>query len=634
MTQNSHDLTLKRLIVLKSGCHVYDETFHQGVNIIRGKNSPGKSTILSFIFYGLGGENIRWTNEQLQCDKVCLDICANGIDFCLMREVELSARADIYVHDGLYDNANISENWLRFSRVRSSDRESFSEWFFEVLNLPRHKTNAEANLTMYQLLRLLYFDQSTSTSKLLREDSAFDSKDTRGAIGDFLLGLDNLEGREIRQQVIEKSKDLGEITGQVTTIQRFFGKEIRGVKQDVINDAIDDLRNQLEEKNQAIQLIESSMYENIDSKQKIIIEELQKNVLIYSKIYDEKIARLHWLNAEISDNETFLETLNERLIALSQSECADKVLEGIEFKFCPLCLSPIDLENSKDICPLCKHENSKSSSTPYAQISSELKFQIQETKSVIDNQREEAAVLNVEIPNLKKSVEDLQHDLQRQITSVSPVQAAIKSTSREIGYIEASIEQEEKKLRHASKLEYLYKRKLELNNDISVLEAKLDELEAANRDRDISIRKKIENLVLALIKQDIGDEKSFDNPHSFAFDFRNDSFSLDGKQKISDSSMVILKNSFGLALFLESTADEQVRIPAFMMFDNIEDKGMREERSMNFQKIIVNECNKIKKSCQLIMTTSMIDPELNNTQYCVGPYHDRDHPTLDFSKCK
>ena len=88
-----------------------------------------------------------------------------------------------------------------------------------------------------------------------------------------------------------------------------------------------------------------------------------------------------------------------------------------------------------------------------------------------------------------------------------------------------------------------------------------------------------------------------------------------------------------MALFLESIVDDQIRIPGFMMFDNIEDKGMREERSMNFQKIIVNECSKIKKPCQLIMTTSMIDPELDGSKYCVGPYYDRNNPTLDFSKC-
>ena len=44
-------LKLNRLIVytLKGGV-AYDEYFHEGVNIIRGHNSSGKSTISNFIF--------------------------------------------------------------------------------------------------------------------------------------------------------------------------------------------------------------------------------------------------------------------------------------------------------------------------------------------------------------------------------------------------------------------------------------------------------------------------------------------------------------------------------------------------------------------------------------------------------
>lgn len=59
MIRSKPSLILERLVVVKSGCRVYDQRFHTGVNIIRGKNSPGKSTIISFIFYGLGGEHIR-----------------------------------------------------------------------------------------------------------------------------------------------------------------------------------------------------------------------------------------------------------------------------------------------------------------------------------------------------------------------------------------------------------------------------------------------------------------------------------------------------------------------------------------------------------------------------------------------
>lgn len=49
-------LILKRLIILKSGNPVYDEVFQEGVNIIRGKNGGGKTTIVESLFYVLGGD--------------------------------------------------------------------------------------------------------------------------------------------------------------------------------------------------------------------------------------------------------------------------------------------------------------------------------------------------------------------------------------------------------------------------------------------------------------------------------------------------------------------------------------------------------------------------------------------------
>lgn len=54
MMQDSLFLQRLRIVTLENKI-AYDEQFHKGVNIIRGQNSSGKSTIIRFIFFALGG---------------------------------------------------------------------------------------------------------------------------------------------------------------------------------------------------------------------------------------------------------------------------------------------------------------------------------------------------------------------------------------------------------------------------------------------------------------------------------------------------------------------------------------------------------------------------------------------------
>ena len=68
-------LVIKRLVVKRGTVVLYDEAFHCGVNVIRGDNSSGKSTIMNFIFFGLGGDLDRsaWSEHALLCDHVWLE---------------------------------------------------------------------------------------------------------------------------------------------------------------------------------------------------------------------------------------------------------------------------------------------------------------------------------------------------------------------------------------------------------------------------------------------------------------------------------------------------------------------------------------------------------------------------------
>ena len=66
-----------------------------------------------------------------------------------------------------------------------------------------------------------------------------------------------------------------------------------------------------------------------------------------------------------------------------------------------------------------------------------------------------------------------------------------------------------------------------------------------------------------------------------------------------------------------------------MLLDNIEDKGMTESRSQNFQRQLVSMCDELENDYQLIFTTSMIDPGLDKSEYVVGPFYRKGEHTLN-----
>src|SRR4051812_9933545 len=112
MTLLEPTLRLVRLVVWAHGQVAYDQQFHRGVNIIRGANGSGKSTVLDFIFYALGGDFTKWKREAAQCDDVFAEVLINGSAATLRRKIG-GARQSMATYWGAYEQAGASavEGW-------------------------------------------------------------------------------------------------------------------------------------------------------------------------------------------------------------------------------------------------------------------------------------------------------------------------------------------------------------------------------------------------------------------------------------------------------------------------------------------------------------------------------------------
>ena len=83
------------------------------------------------------------------------------------------------------------------------------------------------------------------------------------------------------------------------------------------------------------------------------------------------------------------------------------------------------------------------------------------------------------------------------------------------------------------------------------------------------------------------------------------------------------------AIFLASLKNSDMRFPRLLFSDNMEDKGMEENRAKNFQRTIINYLQKIgNDNYQLIYATSMCADEYDNEQYTVGEKYSEDNKSL------
>ena len=110
----------------------------------------------------------------LLCTHVWLELEVNGHRATLRREVAESSQTSMDVFGGAYEDALQApvESWTRYPYKRSSQKESFSQALFRLLGMPDVASEGSGNITMHQLLRLLYSDQLSPIENLFRQDTS------------------------------------------------------------------------------------------------------------------------------------------------------------------------------------------------------------------------------------------------------------------------------------------------------------------------------------------------------------------------------------------------------------------------------------------------------------------------------
>jgi DNA repair exonuclease SbcCD ATPase subunit len=641
MMQNN--LFLNRLLIYTNeGKVAYDELFHRGVNIIRGDNSSGKSTITHFIFFVLGGAFNDWVPEAKKCSVVYAEVEMNGATLTLKREIVIpeTKEGNQKINDkicisffwgALLEGLNppIDKHWQKFEYNTIESKKSFSNVIFENLDLPIVK--GDNNITFHQILRLLYIDQDSPTSSLFLYEQ-FDSQITRETVSDLLLGVYNQELYDKKKRSVVAEKEFENVKRELKITEQFFSDPL------TLNPS--HLLAKIENKQKEIYFKEEEIIAIKSKSKQVLYEEktqLEFQILNDKSIHQRKTVNnleeeIKTLSYEIEDSEFFIDTLLSKIKALKNSIQTRDFLGKFPLEYCPECLTKLKPNENHLTCKLCKEPIDESYGVIQARkMEQEISFQINESKSILElNKRkfiELSSTYNSEIINL--------HQIQNQVNAALK---DVKSINEEVierlysdkGFIEGEILQLRTLLENAELYEQLFAKKVELEKETKNLKSFIWNSEQKQAKLKESINLEIKKEGVYLLNNDTERQDAFKNADEFFIDYSNNIAFLSNKYaKYSASSNFYLKVSARFAIFLASLSIKEMRFPRFIFADNMEDKGIELGRAQNFQKILIERVTQFpSNSYQMIYTTSFITKELRDSPLCVGEFYTKDNPSL------
>jgi len=623
---------LNRLRVIRRGQAVYDQVFHSGVNIIRGENGCGKSTISDFIFYVLGGEFDKWKKAASQCDQVQAELVTTGGVITIKRDIK-TAQTPAQAFFGPMRDAerHALDNWMTYPIRRQESRESFSQIIFRAAGIPEAQSQGSANITMNQILRLLYADQRTPAAFLFKFEG-FDTREIREAVGDLICGLSVYEVYDAELKLRALKTEFDDASIKLTALIRSLPVEEGLANIDTIDNRVKALNAEeiavtAEAKN-VDQAVDGAQTDRFLAERRAAITKINK---LKSKIREAE-SELETVTFELADLQRFVEYLTDLADKLPRAQVSAELVGNIEFTHCPACLTPLSQTSDTEHCSVCGADTDpEREQSRYLSIKLDLDIQIREARQLFLEKESAQGRYQREIRELNREYEVVLADFSTKYDiSISPRESYLASRHQRLGQIGREREYLSRLRERALEIRQLSDEKARLQGEITKVSDGLKALEIQSQKRRAVALTSISDIARELLHSDLPRQKEFLEAQQVSIKFGDNALSVDGDMNFADSSSVILKNTAILSIFSAATFDPNFYHPRFVLLDNVEDKGMEVKRSHNFQKLIVARSEAAKASHQIIFTTSMICPDLNIEQYTIGPEYDHDHHTLEF----
>lgn len=624
-------LKVERLHVKRGSLIVFDEAFHDGVNILAGKNGSGKTSIIQLLMYGLGYEVPNWKEEAGLCDNIYVGLKVNGSPVTIRRKNNGSEKQSMDFCFSEMDTALASPltSWFNYPYAIGG-KPSFSQKMFDVLGLPEAKADANNNnVTLHQIYRLIYADQSNTSSAIFNNEP-FDSAFKRESVGKYLLGLYDNELYDAKIKLVEEEKRLQKIIAKLQAIQSVVGKTSFGEGVETIEEQKKNILDKIASINVEIIEIKEKSLISYSSDKKETESSAKDSVVIRNKLLEVE-TEIQQLNYNILDSEEFVSELIDKQCALSDSIKVGSLIDGFEFSSCPSCHKSLK-EKAKDCCGLCGEPiESTDSSNSLLRMKNEIEIQLRESERLLEKKKQKLAELMSRRKELRVS---FRKQVSRVTATMSSVDASKEKHLFDLYRLTGELEE---KLQTLDKIAELHRSLIELRGERDIVQSEVnrlsDKIELIGKQRftrEPEVQALISDRLCELLRKDNGSEKEFKNAEYAEFDFAANSVSVNGKTAFSESGIVLLNNAFHVALLMAALEKTYIRLPRFLVLDGIENGGMEDDRSKNFQKVVVEALSRYETDFQIVFATKNIDESLNSKNYIVGEVYSESNKSLKY----
>lgn len=505
------------------------------------------------------------------------------------------------------------------AREQTVNLESFSSVLFNALEFPDVRAE-DSKITMNQVLRLIYIDQDSPIQSLLRS-GLFDPPLTRQVVSELLLGVYDDSLYSDRLSLKNAQQDYQQKKEQYDGISKVFGATDNETDINKLQRLVEKATERLLKEQQEIEKVRAGAAVRRRSNPRI--NRLQEELASLKSRVSKLTSDINEYELDIVDSKQFIGVMEKRLTALKQSISTRKLLGELPFEHCPHCLNPLDSMTDENHCILCKQPIPKDiERTIGKRLLQEIQQQIRESKKLLDEKLSELNKLLTQRGPLIDTLDSVQREIdldEREYRSARDEKLDELLISR--GRLESEIAFLNKQIRAADQLELLRKELARLKSTIESLNLSIRKKERVHRSNLDTALGRIESIAKMLLRGDLERQPEFKTASRVEVDFYGDKFSLDGQHNFSASSNTLLKNAVRFAIFFASLELPFFRYPRLIICDNMEDKGMEEIRSQNFQRLIIEFSKKYNVEHQIIFTTSMIAPELEDSSYCLDVHY-------------